>query len=337
MKKIVLLLLFLSITINCIAAELITNGNFSAPTPTTGGIPNWVTSTALGAAASSAPQLNVVTGNPVGSGAPCVTLGNPSLSYAGESWMWQNIYVPPDALGNTLTLYYQGMQQTVASPDWIEAKIGGNVFFHQDLPTAGTPTPTLGWKQITPYIPLGNYQGQTITVDFVAHNDPSDSVINCFYVDDVSLLCTIATKTPTPTITPTMTISPTLTITPTVTITPTITQTYTQTPTFTPSLTMTPWMVAAGDVIAFPNPATGSVVNFMYSPTAVSNVKINIYNLAGLRVARLEDSNKGTTGSQITTWKIQNVAPGVYLYSLTMESAGGSSLTTKMKKLVITR
>jgi hypothetical protein len=187
------------------------------------------------------------------------------------------------------------------------------------------------------YIPLNNYQGQVVTISFSVTTSAAFAWLNCLYIDNVSLPCITATKTPTPTITPTSTITPTRTITPTITKTFTVTPTYTITPTITQTATHTPWVVNAGDVTVYPNPARGSAVNFMYSPATASQVKIDVYNLAGLKVAHLEDANKAGAVNQVTSWNISSVAPGVYLYQVTLEDANGIATTLKMKKLVITK
>jgi hypothetical protein len=171
----------------------------------------------------------------------------------------------------------------------------------------------------------------------VAHSDANTLQTNYMLVDNVALWCYTATKTVTPTYTATPTITKTATISPTITVTSTITPTLTITPTITQTLTNTPWVVKGGDVTVYPNPANGGQMNFLYSPAAASHVKIDVYNLAGLKVAHLEDTNKAGAANQVTTWKIANVAPGVYLYQLTLEDINGISTTSKMKKLVITK
>jgi hypothetical protein len=329
-----LLIAFLLLASNAWAlSDLIKNGNFSAPTPSAGGIYQWVSSTTL--AGSYAPSFNLGEGNP----APCAAVGNSVSQYGGEAYLRQFVYVPPDALANTITLYFQwAVNQAAPSFDWAEGSIAGSVLFHAEPSVLAQATPTPGWQQVIQPVPLGNYRNQTITVQFMTHCDQfAPAMLNCLFVDQISLQCDIATKTCTPTVTMTPTTSPTATISPTPTQTPTITQTRTITPTITQTLTVTPWVVPEGDVIAFPNPASGATVSFMYSPKVDCNVKIDIYNLAGLKVAHLEDRSKLGRGNQVTTWNIQNIAPGIYVYRVVMEGTHGGSSTTKMRKLVITK
>jgi hypothetical protein len=134
-----------------------------------------------------------------------------------------------------------------------------------------------------------------------------------------------------------MTITKTSTISPTCTVTPTITKTSTITPTITKTLTLTPWTVPANDVVVYPNPATGNIMNFMYSPQVAATIKIDVFNLAGMKVAHLEDNNKPAVENQVTTWNITNIAPGIYLYKVTFEGTDGTLTSTKMKKFVVSK
>jgi hypothetical protein len=348
------LLLFLSSTVW--ADDLIINGDFSSPTPTTGGIYAWVTYTVPMGGTSYQPKLNFtpVAGTPgVSVTPPCAMLGN-STPFTGSAYLEQTINVPRDALGNSISFYYQWQVNALPNGfyDWAEGWLG-NIFLFGEKPRyvydpygtptevvpfgSPVPTPTPGWQQVQHWVPLENYGGQSLILRFLAVISYGTGETNALYIDNCSLPCTTATKTATPTMSPTFTITKTSTITLTPTPTPTITVTFTITPTITKTLTITPVVIPAGEITAYPNPAMGSVINFMYSPTAVSNVKIDIYNLAGMKVAHLEDKNKGTTNNQVTSWNIQNVASGVYLYTLSLEGADGTMTTTKMKKVVISK
>lgn len=145
------------------------------------------------------------------------------------------------------------------------------------------------------------------------------------------------TRTVTPSYTRTTTPSPTSTITPSHTDTQTLTVTCTKTLTCTrtPTTTLTPWAVTAGEVVAYPNPARGGRVSFQYTLAAESRVRVEIYNLAGFRVANLEDSHQSGGINRITTWNLQGVAPGVYTYRLLFETPGGERSETRLKKLIV--
>jgi hypothetical protein len=100
------------------------------------------------------------------------------------------------------------------------------------------------------------------------------------------VVLTIANPSPTPSVTPsvtsTYTDSPTATISPTFTISPTVTASPTITPTWTVSQVIPG---RTGGVVVYPNPSSGNV-RFAFPPKGQS-VRLEIYNLAGQRVADL--------------------------------------------------
>lgn len=180
--------------------------------------------------------------------------------------------------------------------------------------------------------------GQTLDLIFRTTDDNSQDD-NFLLVDDVSLIVNdIATATPTPTVTPTYTHTPTVTKTPTITPSSTISPTNTRTPTITKTLTLTPWFIQQSNVLAYPNPVNGNEVYFIYTlPNPVDLVTIDVYNLSGQKVATLQDHGKEAGVNRKTSWSISGVAPGIYLYRLTLEAANGYKDQTKFKKLVITK
>lgn len=145
------------------------------------------------------------------------------------------------------------------------------------------------------------------------------------------------TRTASPSDTRTTTPSPTYTVTPSHTVTQTLTVTLTKTLTCTrtPTTTLTPWAVTVGEVVAYPNPAQGGRVSFQYTLAGQSRVRVEVYNLAGFRVATLEDSRQSGGINRITTWNLQGVAPGVYTYRLLFETPGGERSETRLKKLIV--
>lgn len=169
--------------------------------------------------------------------------------------------------------------------------------------------------------------------------DDGTGVIDASWIhlDKISLLVITATKTTTPTITPTPTVTPTRTITKTFTITPTITPTYTITPTISPTSTITPYAVPGGEAMAFPNPAAGDSVTFMYSLGEPADIDVDVYNVLGRKVAHLEDKNQAGLINRRTTWDIRGVAPGVYLYQVTVKTLSGQVTKLKLKRLVIAK
>jgi hypothetical protein len=121
------------------------------------------------------------------------------------------------------------------------------------------------------------------------------------------------THTATPTATPTesatatwtMTVAPraiaSATPTPTVSVTPRTTQTATPTRD-----------IAATGVVAYPNPARDKV-QFVWKGGATDRVRIEIYNLSGERIATVSD---GRTPGNSATWRLNQVAPGIYFYQV---------------------
>jgi len=344
MQRILFILFFIYsmlFSITCFADELIVNGDFSSANPSY--IPGWVTGSTYGGESVPEIHTNLYEPGPNGnSGNVCVAPGNSSGGYT-SSWLSQFINVPRDTLGASITVYYQRFipRGQNMSPDgniYVRGDFASENIFFEQAPTTGSgaPTPTPGWRQVQKYLPLENYSGQTVTLKFEAHTDKIASA-HYMHLDNISLDVITATKSATPTITLTFTKTFTYTITPTYTVTPTITPTYTITPTITKTMTITPWPVPGGDAIAFPNPASGDQVTFMYSLGAPADISIEIYNLRGYKVAHLEDNNKSAQINRKTTWDIRHIAPGVYLYQVIVKSTDGRISKNRMRRVVITK
>jgi Secretion system C-terminal sorting domain len=314
------------------ALELIVSGDFSdAGTP--GGIPGWVTS------------ANPISYNPVtvtgmtqwdaSTGSICVAPGN-SLGGYNTSWIEQTVHIPRDALGSTLTFYYEWyVRNLMGTQVYADAHFQSELMMREQGDGSFIQfTPTPGWTLVQHYVALEGYSDQDVLIRVRAFDDGIGDP-NYIHVDAVSLDVETATKTNTPTITPTYTITKTRTITQTFTYTPTITPTYTVTPTITQTRTVTPWPVPHGDAIAFPNPAKGDQVIFMYSLESAADISVEIYNTLGYKVAHLEDSNKSGAINRRTTWNIRDVAPGVYMYQVVVRGHNGQTQKNKMRRVVI--
>ncbi len=149
------------------------------------------------------------------------------------------------------------------------------------------------------------------------------------------------TGTGTPSFTPTLSctpsITPTLTTTATPSASPTASPTYSPTPlvTATPSCTLaaTEFPVAPGQVISYPAPAKGDEVWFYYTTGGATRAVFELFNIAGEKIARLENRHEAP-GAARTRWDLKNVAPGVYLYRLRLES-GKEVKEFPMKKVVV--
>lgn len=315
------------------ALELIVNGNFE--TTGAGHIPNWVTS------ANPSPynptQHSGVIQHGGGAGVVVVAPGN-SLGGYNNSVISQSVAVPRDALGATLTVYYDWyISYIFGSQLYAEGTFGGiQLFREQGNGMLIQPTPTPGWTRVDKYLELSTFGGQNVQLVFRATDDGiSDATF--IRLDDATLNVITATKTATPTITPTRTVTRTPTITPTRTISPTITMTSTISPTISPTPTITPYAVPGGEAVAFPNPAAGDSVTFMYSLGEPADIDVDVYNVLGRKVAHLEDKNQAGLINRRTTWDISGVAPGVYLYQVTIKTLSGQMTRLKMQRLVITK
>jgi hypothetical protein len=163
------------------------------------------------------------------------------------------------------------------------------------------------------------------------------------------------TRTKTRTATPTRTVTYTATPwgntgTATATLTRTRTATATQTITVTPisgslkigsvsslsfgmfaqtsGLTAIPSLASVDQIVAYPNPAKGPVA-FLYKTDGDTKITIEIYSMAGERIASLRDQKSGV-GTNQTIWDTNGIAPGVYLCRVQVERNG----TIALKKVV---
>jgi hypothetical protein len=149
------------------------------------------------------------------------------------------------------------------------------------------------------------------------------------------------TQTPTFSVSPSFTVSPSFSASPTMSETPTVSPTFSLSPTFSASPTVTltltsqptPAMgaVRPGRVFSYPNPfklGGGRTCKIRFAPDA--DVKIEIYDIAGRKVAQLLDSQVDAAAG-LATWdgRLYNAAaaaPGLYLLQLHGQAG---SLSTK--------
>lgn len=341
--------------LHAVAEQLFINYNFSNP-GTGAGIPGWITQTT--GEYTFIPVTDTAVGHDT---APAMHLGSylrptptqtidPFLTRTSD--LIQNVVIPRDALGTTLTFYYK-WETTL---DYIDPDMNCiNISFNMTgmmgplIPPISepstiifktpTPVPPAYWTEYRQYLELDNpsYWGQTVTAKFSVKNDQNPDYWLWMYVDDVCLDVRTATKTWTPTFTRTYTVTLTPTISATVTPTYTITKTFTITPTVTKTITITPQILPAGEVVVFPNPVSGDTAYFLYTLDAPASIVIDIYNLLGYRIAHLEDRNRPAIRNQKTSWDIRNIASGVYFYKFAIERPDGSRSVMESKKIVIAR
>jgi hypothetical protein len=317
----------------CQADELIVNGNFE----TLGtGVPGWITQSS---SSFFRPYQHIGIVDHTGTtGIVVAAPGNTWVGGYNYSNVIQYVPVPRDAIASTLTFYYDWTIQYVFGTQlYAEGTFGGiQLFREQGNGNLVQATPTPGWTRVDVPINLSTFGGQNVPLVFRALDD-GISDYTFIRLDDVTLNVITATKTTTPTITPTRTVTRTPTITPTYTITPTITVTSTISPTVSPTPTITPYAVPGGEVVVFPNPAAGRSVTFMYSLGEPADIMVDVYNVLGLKAAHLEDRNQAGLINRKTFWDISSVAPGVYLYQITITTQSGQVTKSKMKRLVITK
>jgi hypothetical protein len=73
-------------------------------------------------------------------------------------------------------------------------------------------------------------------------------------------------------------------------------------------------------------------VHFAWPETGgADEVRVEIYNLHGERLACVHEA---INGQHSTTWQADGVAPGIYLYRLTLVS-GGQAVLKKQGKLAL--
>lgn len=94
-------------------------------------------------------------------------------------------------------------------------------------------------------------------------------------------------------------------------------------------------LLAANEVYTYPNPARGASLTFKFRPAYKSDVSVDVYNVAGEKVARLNKDNCPAGVTSEIVWELGKTASGVYVYRLEARSAAGSK--TVEKKLAVIR
>ncbi|MBN1383915.1 MAG: PQQ-binding-like beta-propeller repeat protein [Elusimicrobia bacterium] len=92
-------------------------------------------------------------------------------------------------------------------------------------------------------------------------------------------------------------------------------------------------LIEEASVYTYPNPAKGNTLYFKYYLSDDAEVEINIYNIAGERIAELvKGNNTGGIVSEIP-WDIENIASGTYIYHF--EARSSTQNKAIKKKLAI--
>ncbi len=87
-------------------------------------------------------------------------------------------------------------------------------------------------------------------------------------------------------------------------------------------------------VYTYPNPATGQTVTFKTYLGDDADVTIEVYNVAGEKIAHL--TNRGTGGNVLeTVWDAGRIASGVYVYRVEAKSASGARAEVTKKLAIV--
>ncbi len=91
------------------------------------------------------------------------------------------------------------------------------------------------------------------------------------------------------------------------------------------------------DVLLYPNPA-GREVSFSFNRQQAQLVQIDIYNMAGERIAQVSGQTQPIAGDhQKIVWLVQQAAPGLYLCRVQWSGLNGEEKARAVKKLVIVK
>lgn len=92
-------------------------------------------------------------------------------------------------------------------------------------------------------------------------------------------------------------------------------------------------LFAGDEVYTHPNPATGDTVYFKIRTAYKADVRVDVYNVAGEKVAALERRDCPAGQASELAWRVRNVASGVYVYRVRAEGAGG--VKTVIRKMAV--
>lgn len=92
-------------------------------------------------------------------------------------------------------------------------------------------------------------------------------------------------------------------------------------------------LLSGESVYTYPNPAKGDTVTFKFYLADKAYVSVDVFNVAGEKVARLEKPNCPAGIVSELAWSVKNIASGVYQYKLEARSASGTK--SVMKRLAV--
>jgi outer membrane protein assembly factor BamB len=93
-------------------------------------------------------------------------------------------------------------------------------------------------------------------------------------------------------------------------------------------------LLSRDKVYTYPNPAKGDTLYFKYYLGNKADVALDVYNVAGERIAHLEKANNPAGIVSEIEWKISSIASGVYVYRLEARAAGKSKAVKKKLAII---
>ena len=88
-----------------------------------------------------------------------------------------------------------------------------------------------------------------------------------------------------------------------------------------------------GEVYTYPNPARGDTVTFKFRVAHKAYVRVEVYNVAGEKVASLQKADCPAGQASEIAWDVRGIASGVYVYRLEAQSSAGNR--SVIKKLAV--
>lgn len=87
--------------------------------------------------------------------------------------------------------------------------------------------------------------------------------------------------------------------------------------------------------MAYPSPGKGPVMWFYFQGDVPGDVRMQIYNVVGERVADWTGMPDVFSGYARLRWNLSEIAPGVYFCRLFTSRAGGEKLIGRIKIAVV--
>ena len=88
-------------------------------------------------------------------------------------------------------------------------------------------------------------------------------------------------------------------------------------------------LFADDEVYTYPNPSRGDTVTFKFRVAHKAYVRVEVYNVAGEKVASLAKADCPAGQASEIAWNVKGIASGVYVYRLEAQSSVGEKSVTK--------